>query len=282
MRLIHLLERRLDELQEIGDPSNMNRQELTDQLLTNGWAQIGDDDTAYSNVYGKDGSPWVVKILKVTRNAATNSNFQCAMQWYRYCLKNWQSNPHLPRIPFVKTMRESIVTGMLSYVVMIERLGEFNQAYEWRREDPVDNAIMFAIMAAVISLYGGWYKDDDMNRVFTTLLRMLTDQELISLVDKYSKGFFGVYGGSMHEQGSDGWFDSLTKAMLASGGLTEIATMIERGIDVAAKQGNKMAIAMEQIHKAGEDNGCEIDFHVGNVMVRPSTNELVITDPVKG
>jgi hypothetical protein len=166
---------------------------------------------------------------------------------------------------------------------MIERLELFNPAmYEWRKEDPVDNAVMFSVMSAVVGLYSRWYKNEDMNMVFPTLLRMLTEQELISLVEKYSKGFFDDHDGGMHERGSDGWFTSLSNAMLASGGLTEIATMMGRGIEVAAKQGNKMAIAMEQIHKAGEDNGCEIDFHTGNVMVRPSTDELVITDPVQG
>ncbi len=282
----------LTELQEIGDPSQMTAMELKNQLEDAGWAKIDDGDTAYSHVYGKPGSPWVVKILKTSRIGKTSTRFQCAMQWYRYCLKNWQSNPHLPRIPFVKTLRATaigddgqrkIAKGHFSYVVMLERLELFNPAmYEWRREDPVDNAIMFSVMAAVDSLYGKWYNEDDQQRAFTTLLRMFTEQELISLVNKYSRGFFGEHGGGKHEQGSDGWFDSLTNAMLASGGWTEIGMMMSRGIEVAAKQGNKMAIAMLQIHLSSEDNGCEIDLHTGNVMVRPSTDELVITDPVQG
>ena len=292
MRLIHLLERRLDELQEIGDPSQMTAMELRNQLEDAGWAKIDEGNTSYSNVYGKSGSPWVVKILKSSQQGKTNINFQCAMQWYRYCLKNWQSNPHLPRIPFVKTLRATaigddgqrkIAKGHLSYVVMIERLEEFNSAmYEWRREDPLYNAIMFCVMVAVVGLYERWYESDDMNMVFSTLLQLVPKPTVSGFVSDYHEAFYREFGGKMNEPWSDGWYNSLTKTMLASGGLTEISMMMKLGIEVAAKQGNPMAIAMEQIHKAGEDHGCAIDFHKGNVMVRPSTNELVITDPVQG
>ena len=283
----------LTELQEIGDPSQMTAMELRNQLEDNGWAKVDDGDTSYSNVYGKSGSPWVVKILKVSRRGSASTRFQCAMQWYRYCLKNWQNNPHLPRIPFVKTLRATaigddgqrkIAKGQVSYVVMLERLEDFYvDHYEWRREDPLNNAIMFSVMASVAGLYDHrWHNNDDMTTVFTTLLRIMTEEELQSLVSAVGMIFYDEHGGAQSEPGSDGWFASLTSALLSSGGYAEIGQMMERGIAVGAERGNPLAIAMEQIHKAGEDNGCEIDLHIGNVMVRPSTNELVITDPVQG
>ena len=46
MRLIHLLERRLDELQEIGDPSQMTAMELRNQLEDAGWAKIDEGNTS--------------------------------------------------------------------------------------------------------------------------------------------------------------------------------------------------------------------------------------------
>lgn len=280
MRLLQLLEQRIDELQEIGDPSLMNRQQLTDELLSNGWAQVGDEDTAYSDVYGKSGTPWVVKILRVSRKGETSERFQCAMQWYRYCLQNWQSNPHLPRIPFVKTLKETKTTGQRSYVVMIELLEEFDvSSYEWRREEPVDNAIMWSVMASVAGLYDNrWYDQADLEKAFTTLLRLLSEEEILSLVNKYGERFYDEFGGGQSEQGSDGWYESLTNTMLATGGFMEISLLMEQGMKIAAERGNKMAIAMKQVH----ESGCEVDMHIGNVMVRPSTNELVVTDPVQG
>jgi len=275
-----LTEAMLLELQEIGDPSRMTSKELKNQLEDAGWAKVDDGDTAYSNVYGKEGSPWVVKILKVMRRGSASTRFQCAMQWYRYCLKNWQNNPHLPRIPFVKTLIEGS-RDVRSYVVMLERLEEFYvDHYEWRREDPLDNAIMFSVMAAVAGLYEfNWMDDEDVQKVFPTLLRILSEEDLMSLVSSIQQH---AWIDETLEPGSDEWFASFSKALLQHGGFSEIGKMMEKGIAVGVERGNLMAIAMEQIHKAGEDNGCEIDLHIGNVMVRPSTNELVITDPVQG
>jgi hypothetical protein len=277
-----LTESLLMELQDIGDPSQMTSQELTDQLYENGWEPIGDVDSAFSDVYGKSGSPWVVKVLRSPQHAHDN-DFTCAMKWYRYCLNNWQSNPHLPRIPFVKTLRETSERGMqsyLSYVVMIELLEDFDGfEFEWRRDDPIENAVLWSIMARIVGLHGNWANEQQTTEAVSTILSMMPEHLVRRYYDEFKLDQEYI---NQNEFGSDGWYRSLAEIIV---GREEYMTMDQISFDglmLAAAKGHQLAQTYKQVTEMSRKGACELDLHSGNVMIRSSTGELVITDPVQG
>ncbi len=271
----------LTELQDIGDPSRMTSQELVDQLYENGWEEIG-EESAYSDVYGKSGSPWVVKVLRDAQHAHDN-DFMCAMQWYRYCLNNWQSNPHLPRIPFVKTLRESSVRGEQgyhTYVVMVERLDDFDGfEFEWQRDDPIENAVMWSVMGEFVGFHGNWASEEQTTEAVITILRMMPEH----LVRRYYDGEprYHEYI-SRSEFGSDVWYETLAEAIMGSGSPMTLRLLAFDGTMLTAAKGHILTQTLKVVNDMSRKSGCELDLHSGNVMVRPSTGELVITDPVQG
>ena len=285
MRLLQLFERRLDELQEIGDTSNMTAGQLRDELAENGWDEVG-TESRYSRVYGKESSPWVIKVLRYgifnLGKSDTNTNFMCAMQWYRYCLNNWENNPHVPRIPFVKTLLEDDNDRQTrTYVVMIEELEPFNpRTYQWRRDDLVDNLMMFGMMRWVNEL-DSWHNETDTPVIIATALCMLPRDKQVEFLEML------IHTGEFHAEyeassiGDEEWCHHMAADMIASGHDRWKYLLVDWAMEVAKDMKHPLAMLMAHIHGT-LSGGCKLDIHEGNFMVRPSTNELVITDPVQG
>jgi len=272
----------LTELQEIGDPSGMNRQELIFRLRDNNWKPIG-TDSAYSDVYGKAGSPWAIKILRVSESGRSNTKFQCAMQWYRYCLKNWQSNPHIPQIAFVKTLVDPTEKGgnFRNYVVMMELLENFDER-NWQTGDPMHDMVMLALL---IDFHGSALArntngPEELVEPIAAALKAIPERNALNYHDDRTTGFDGRHFAQDAEQGSDEWYRGIATSMANTSDPRWLRQLAREIYVTAIKNGNKLAQTIQMVK--GLEGECSVDLHGNNVMTRPSTGELVITDPVRG
>lgn len=287
MRLLQLFERRLDELTDVGGIEKYTSEELEYELMQKGWKVIS-DDSYYSNVFGKDSSPWVVKILrnpKLVRPMSDGGlgdsaqNFVCAMKWYRYCLQNWESNPHIPRIPFVKTLDEG--DGSRSYVVLIEKLKAIDlSTYKWKSDEQVANIATWSFLHN-LDFYtdrpAGMSAAVDMT-IIESILRLIPNKVVLkSLFDMFASGGRQNFAPALDDDQIYSWLASRIPGHESAMGM-----MINAGMAITNKFGNPLAQAYTDIKAMSGANGCLMDLHDENIMVRPSTNELVITDPVQG
>jgi hypothetical protein len=188
----------------------------------------------------------------------------------------------VPRIPFVKTLRETSERGLqgyLSYVVMIERLDEFDGfEFEWSRDDPMENAVMWAVMGQVVGFHGNWANEQQTTEAVSTILHMMPEH----LVRRYYDEIQQYRYISQEEFGSDVWYSSLAEAIVGADSPMTLSTLSFDGFMLAAAKGHVLAQTMKIVNDMSRKSGCELDMHSGNVMIRPSTNELVVTDPVQG
>ena len=222
----------------------------------NDWEEIG-SSTSYSNVYGKSSSPWVIKVLRDARAMYKSPEERCGLQWLRFANKNWQNNPHLPVVPFVKSIKSSDYKGTgRSYIAVMERLDQAEEI-NWRKGFGINTKLDAHHAASLLKLdvaRAGDKKLEEEN--VETILNFYP-----ALNDKVSNAH-GVRGYRM-----DYW---------------EIKEAIEWH-DVfgkAVNDGYPLAVAANYALTMGEH--CRMDLHRYNTMARPSTGDLVITDPVHG
>lgn len=257
-------------------------------LEDNGWEQIGSEGTAYSIVYGKESSSWVIKILKSPLPMKEEFHLRCGLKWLRLSQKYNHSNPHLPKVAFVKsfvapearsTMDAYSTSPGRTYVAVIERLEELMGSKKSIHEKGYrGNVILDAYHAASIykleiSSYGGVYDG-----------RMEAVLKVLDAYPEYKKQVLSWH----NELPTPEVFDrhSFRDKVFMLSNKAKYSDFIPIIMDEAFKDAVKakfplaeavnMAIGLEM------RDGCLNDFHAGNVMVRPSTGQLVITDPTRG
>lgn len=216
-------------------------------LLDNGWTELGKG--AFSKVYGHPSSRMVIKVLMRMINMKTESA-RCGLQWIRYCHQNHHSNNHLMRVYYVQTQKLMKKSGWngTKYFVVMEKLQPFRDAKElWSlfnlKTGDNEKLIQYnAYMAACIFSFSG--------SVYLNMGR----EKLYQLIDDYA---------NIHPENPG-------KAISDSDVLFEA---IQNGFPLA-----KAVYAMMEI--SGNSN-CMQDIHMSNIMLRPGTKDLVITDPLQ-
>ena len=249
MKLLHLLESvRLFELQhaELGELRSVlsggiyGLDEIVNWLGQRGWERIGDPYTSYSQVFGRDDSSWVIKVLVKGEDMRTDAATRCGLQWLRKSQK--ASNPHYPRVAYIQSVgRLSSKWGddhrfdRRSYVAVMERLDEVNPSdvFDVEHLDAKEALLYMSVL---------WHFDIGWDRRMDHLVL-----ELDAEVD------LGMVASSVPE-------------------------LMEEVFQYAVQVGYPFAVAVADALSLG----CETDLHLGNVMRRRGTGELVITDPVVG
>jgi hypothetical protein len=204
------------------------------------------------------------------------------MQWYRYCLNNWQSNPHIPRISFVKTLIDPTENGEhRTYVVMMELLEPFD-ARNWQTGDPMHDMVMLALLIDFhgSSLARNLNGPEELVDPIAAALKTIPERNALNYHDDRSTGFDGRHFAKDSEQGSDEWYRGIATSMANTSDPQWLRQLARNIYIVAREQGNRLAQTVQMVK--GLDGECSVDLHGNNVMIRPSTGELVITDPVRG
>ncbi len=244
---------------------------LDDYLAQNGWENISGGDTSWSDVWGKPGSKWVIKILRRSTESG-GTDFQCAVRWLRWAQKNHHANPHIPVVAYVKTVPGEFVEGERAYMAVIEKLVH-SDSYDW---EPSGNRKEDAFMVACLYVLGlthsgGGWSDVALDRVFMDIIAEVVGgtDEIKDAVEYMGKP---SYDGPENVEEYLRWLSEMSRK---TGTRTNLA---RRMVRYGAFKGHQLSKVMSGIM----DMGCMLDFHSGNVMVRPGTNTLVITDPVAG
>ena len=114
-----LLELRSSELQQIRDiMRDGSVKDLYVYLSQNEWYEI--DSGVYSRVLSKAGSPYIIKMLSSGLDMRNMEHARGALQWLRYSQKNHLSNPHLPKVYYIQTMKMD--DGKTIYLIVVETL----------------------------------------------------------------------------------------------------------------------------------------------------------------
>ena len=226
-------------------------------MQINGWADIGDSGTSYSNVYGKSSSPWVIKVLRNAAAMQGDENSRCGLQWLRLANKNHGSNPHLPKVAFVKSIKsDDYAGGGRTYIAVMEKLVPAKKI-NWRKGFGINTKLDAHHAATLLRLDVARAGDEDLEKEnIETVLNFYP-----ALNDKVSNAH-GVRGYRMNHweiKQAIEWHDVFGKAV---------------------NDGYPLAVALNYALNLGEH--CRMDLHVYNTMARPGTGDLVITDPVHG
>lgn len=216
-------------------------------LASNGWKTDEAHEGYYSKVYLNPQSNLVIKMLKQGLAMREMDEMRCQLNWLRYANKNWQDNPHLPRVHYIQTAQEKDIdhedTGNTGYLVVMERLEKARDPYAGMSDEDRDD---FASMLSV-HMHG-------------------EPHEYMPYI----------------EQPKDDWTMTPQEYELA-----HHSRLMGRGRSTYQRQlgGGKyqqLAQALEAMDKMRRRFGCHGDLHSGNVMLRPGTNELVVNDPFEG
>jgi hypothetical protein len=227
---------------------------IYDWMETNGWGKIGSDNTSFSDVFGKSSSPWVIKVLRKPVNMGLSEEDRCALQWLRFCNKNWQSNPHLPVVAFVKTISAKDFEGNRkllghTYIAVMELLVQAEDEH-WRKGFGINAKLDAYHAASLLSLNVAFGGDPH-----------LAEENIRTIANYYPELESQLLGMNRWQQ-------------------TDIVEQYDV-ISKAAKDGYPLAVATKYALAMGESY-CSMDLHRYNTMARPSTGDLVITDPVHG
>jgi hypothetical protein len=113
LELFNLLELKSSELQQLQTIMKDGSSTVVDVLTylnNNGWNRLAGG--AYSNVFTKSGSPYIIKLMSEGLDMRNLSHYRQALQWLRYSQKNYLSNPHLPKVYYIQTMQTDIPHDM--------------------------------------------------------------------------------------------------------------------------------------------------------------------------
>lgn len=260
--LLELQVRELEELRrkdEVQDSS-----EIFLWLSDNGWRRIGDQYTSYSNVYGKADSQWIIKVLRQGKDMRNSPAARCGLQWLRYAQKNWITNPHLPKVSFVKTIK--VMDGDVIYVAVIEKLEEIdeNEALSpiLDMEDGREKSYYAASLARL-----GFMEYDILAKAM--YFSWIEDPNNLAYVMQYVP----------EEERNNA---KEIQRILFNNIRLRASNMYPEVMDKAIQMRHPLALAVNKALTLSNDSGCDLDMHRGNIMKRPGTGELVITDPVHG
>ncbi len=242
---------------------------LDDYLTQNGWNELTYGATAYSNVWEKSGSKWIIKILR--QSVEPTPAFKCAVQWLRWAQKNHHTNPHVPVVAYVKTVPGEFEEGERAYMAVMERLID-SDSYDWepsgnRREDTFMVACQYYLgLSGTLK-----WTEESLDTVFMDIIAEVGGTDEIIKATKYM-GHTSDFDGSESSEEYLRWLSVMSRK-------TDIRpNLARRMVRYGAFKGHPLSKVISTIM----DMGCRLDFHSGNVMVRPGTNTLVITDPVAG
>lgn len=242
---------------------------LDDYLVQNGWKEISYGTTAYSNVWVKPESKWVIKILR--ESVEPTPAFRCAIRWLRWAQKNHHTNPHVPVVAYVKTVPGEFVEGERAYMAVMEKL-EDAMTYEWESSgDKKKDAFMMAGQY-VLGLTGilKW-TEESLDTVFMDIIAEVGGAAEIIKAKEHMG--FPDFEGVEHGEEYLRWLSVMSRKT----GIRQ--DLAKRMMLNGARKGHQLSQIVNSIMGM---EGCRLDFHAGNVMVRPRTNTLVITDPVMG
>ena len=241
-QLNELKSSQLDELKKVFDQGRFER--VDHWLDENGWEQLGEG--SFSMAYSNPSSPYVIKFLKEGLSMRDNSENRCQLNWLRYSNKNWMSNPHLPRVYYIKTAREKnwddAYTGDTGYMVVMERLGKVMNAYQGMDDEKRDTlaSLLSHSMAGEPESYMPFIAADPES-------------------DENPRDVENRYFDARYRQSRD-----VHRQQQQSGDFQQLAQTFQMMQDML------------------RNSGCHSDLHDENIMVRPGTNELVVNDPFIG
>jgi hypothetical protein len=235
--------------------------EIFGWLEDNGWKRIGDMHTSYSRVYSKPSSPWIVKVLVEGRNMRGDPSMRCGLQWMRYAQKNHTTNPHLPKVAYVQTIDTEEGTA---YLAVVEKLEESDANTLLRPLLDMPDGAEKAYYAASLVMLGKAQYQYTVDAMLPYYLSM--EGNLDRLHDEFAERGYDSRSYSM---------DALKKAIRPDHIFREI-------LRDALNAGYPLANAIAKARNLADAGGCGTDFHGGNVMIRPGTNDVVMTDPVTG
>lgn len=226
MRLLTLLNElkasELDDMRQMLDSG----EDVFGWLKSNGWRKIG-ERSRNSHVLANPSSPYIIKILKESKMMRGRPEVRCGVQWLRYCNKNWQSNPHLPRVYYVQTAPDPEWRNATMYLAVMERLDEFDVERLYAGMDDRQRAQMAAFMWVLVNALG---RD-----------QVMPPNASLGLLDAIERNAKRV---------------------------------------AAENADHPLMQAKQAIMKIMAGSGCMDDLHAENVMMRPGSGELVISDPL--
>jgi hypothetical protein len=201
----------------------------------------------------------------------SNIEFQCTIRWLRWAQKNHHTNPHVPVVAYVKTLPSEYAGSDRAYMAVMERLEDV-MTYKWERSsDKKDNAFTMAAQYTLgLSGILNW-TEESLDTVFMDIIAEVGGAtEIIK-----AKGHMGYpdFEGPEHGEEYLRWLSVMSRKTGLRNNLAK--KMIGHGTN----EGHQLSAIINSVLNM---SGCKQDLHAGNVMVRPSTNTLVITDPVKG
>jgi len=242
------------------DPMN----KVQEMLFSKGWKPLG-YLSFYSSVYENPNSPFIIKILSSGRNMRDDKYSRCALQWLRYCSRN-PSNPYLPRIHYLKTVSNPANKDLTRYIIVMERLEEVkeNLRFDLQNEnDVIESALLYTNMRdeRSASLVIG------MNLINWAKRTDVVDDNLKSQIAEIEASKRSLYDIEVIEA---------MEERLQNKTIRAIYDYLLDHTD------HPLAKALEAMRVIMEKNSCGNDLHHQNLMYRPSTGTLVLTDPLPG
>ena len=238
---------------EFLDPMN----KVQEMLFSKGWRPLG-NMSFYSAVYENPNSPFIIKILSDGWDMRNDKSSRCALQWLRYCSRN-PTNPYLPRIHYLKTVSNPANKDLTRYLIVMERLEELDGVGAQRNWNPdlqnendvIETALLYTRM-----------RDERSSRIVIGM-GLINWAKRTNVVNDDLKSMLG----DVEELGIDWLKDKI------------IVSIHDYLLD---HTDHPLAKALEAMRVIMEKNGCSNDLHHQNLMYRPSTDTLVLTDPLPG
>lgn len=241
-------------------------QDILMWMKKNGFKQIGSG--AYGSVFQHSSAR--DRIVKVTHDQD-----RCFLAYLRYVIKN-QANPHVPRyygakqIPLTPDSREdgpeSHISKRRRFFVILEVLSDLPEIRDWHRKVPWGNSQQsYWNFCALIAMTMQRYSSEYLNEFGWVL------PDIFNLLPFYGNSFSKELN-HFDIQYKEGSRKAQAQIKNAVKELNKI------GIAVIKQKKTPLGAAINDVYRI-IPGYCTTDLHLGNVMIRPSDGQLVITDP---